>query len=85
MRTCLITYSDDCRDRIHIAYSVRAGGRARPVVNIGLHLAEDGTGRLDQVARFANSAVEPALIAFARGLARMGHVAVEPSPGHPHW
>ncbi|SFN54147.1 PcfJ domain-containing protein [Dokdonella immobilis] len=73
MRTCLSTYADDCRGRLYIIYSVRAGGRPRPVAHIGLHLGEDGTGRLDQVRGFANSAVEPALVEFAKGLARMGH------------
>lgn len=76
MRTCISTYADDCQARRYIVYSVRAGGRPRPVAHIGLHLAEDGTGRLDQVRGFANSAVEPALVEFARGLARMEHFGV---------
>ncbi len=76
MRTCLSTYANDCRNQIYIAYSVRAGGRPRPVAHIGLHLDADGTARLDQVKGFANSAVEPALVEFAKGLARMGHFSV---------
>ncbi len=75
MRTCLRNHVDDYLNAIYILYSLRAGGRLQPVAPIGLHLAEDGTGLLDPVTGFANSAVEPAaLMEFARGLARMGHL-----------
>lgn len=81
MRSCLSTYVSDCAGRRYIVYSVRAGGRPRPVAHIGLHLGEDGTGRLDQVKGFANSAVEPALVEFAKGLARLEHFSMAVGTG----
>ena len=74
MRTCLHTYVEGCASRAYIIYSIRAGNRPRPVAHIGMHLFADGTGKLDQVKGFANSAVEPALLEFAKRLARCRHV-----------
>jgi hypothetical protein len=73
MRTCLHTYVEGCASRAYIIYSIRAGNRPRPVAHVGLHLLADGTAKLDQVKGFANSAVEPALLEFAKRLARCRH------------
>lgn len=38
-----------------------------------MRLGEAGRAKLDPMKGFANSAVDPALVEFAKGLARMGH------------
>jgi hypothetical protein len=74
MRTCLTTYTNDCIAGRYLVYSIRTTGQPRPVAHIGLHINDDGTGRIDQVRGFANRPAEPALVEFGKRLARMRHV-----------